>query len=273
MKKKEKIFFFDLDGTLLNSKKQINPQTKQALKEFTDKGNHFCISTGRSLLSAKDVYKSLDLNYKGSYLIGFNGSQIYDVDNKKTIYKIGVPKEIIMDIWNMADNMGIHIHTYNENYIISTKDDEETKFYQKQVNNPVKFVSKEEVLEQMSENEPAKLIAIDLNDHSKLEKLRIEIEKKYNDKLTVLFSTPYYLEIFNINSGKGNAVIKLCHILNIPIENSLAAGDQENDISMLKAAGTGIAMINGTEEVKKIADVITKKDNDNDGLVEFILKN
>jgi hydroxymethylpyrimidine pyrophosphatase-like HAD family hydrolase len=42
---------------------------------------------------------------------------------------------------------------------------------------------------------------------------------------------------------------------------------------MLKAAGTGIAMINGTEEVKKIADVITKKDNDNDGLVEFILKN
>jgi hypothetical protein len=134
-------------------------------------------------------------------------------------------------------------------------------------------VAKEEVLEQMSENEPAKLIAIDLKDHSKLEKLRIEIEKKYNDKLTVLFSTPYYLEIFNINSGKGNAVIKLCHILNIPIENSLAAGDQENDISMLKAAGTGIAMINGTEEVKKIADVITKKDNDNDGLVEFILKN
>ena len=61
--------------------------------------------------------------------------------------------------------------------------------------------------------------------------------------------------------------------INIPIENSLAAGDQENDISMLKAAGTGIAMINGTEEVKKIADVITKKDNDNDGLVEFILKN
>ena len=124
----------------------------------------------------------------------------------------------------------------------------------------------------MSEDEPAKLIAIDLNDHSKLEKLKIEIEKKYGNKLTVLFSTNYYLDIFNINSGKGNAVIKLCNILNIPVKNSLAAGDQENDISMIKAAGIGIAMINGVDEVKRVANAITKKDNDNDGLVEFILQ-
>ena len=268
----KKIFFFDLDGTLLNSKKEISLLTRNALKEFTEQGNHFCISTGRSLLSAKKIYKKLNLDFRGSYLIGFNGSQIYDVDNKKIIYKIGVPHDIIMDIWDMADNMGIHIHTFNDSYIISTKDDKETKFYQNSVDTPVKFVSKEKILEEMSEDEPAKLIAIDLNDHSKLEKLKIEIEKKYGNKLTVLFSTNYYLDIFNINSGKGNAVIKLCNILNIPVKNSLAAGDQENDISMIKAAGIGIAMINGVDEVKRVANVITKKDNDNDGLVEFILQ-
>ena len=124
----------------------------------------------------------------------------------------------------------------------------------------------------MSEDEPAKLIAIDLNDHSKLEKLKIEREKKYGNKLKVLFSTNYYLDIFKINSSKGNAVFKLCNILNIPIKNSLAAGYQENDISMIKAAGIGIAMINGVVEVKKVANVITKKYNYNDVLVEFILK-
>ena len=267
-----KIFFFDLDGTLLNSKKEISLATKKALREFTEQGNHFCICTGRPLLSAMDIYKKLLLDYKGSYLIGFNGSQIYDVDNKKIIYKIGVPHDIIMDIWDIADNMGIHIHTFNDSYIISTKDDKETKVYQKRTGIPVKFISKEKILEQMSEDEPAKLIAIDLDNHLKLEKLRDEIKMKFGNKLTVLFSSNYHLEIFNINSGKGNAVIKLCNILNIPIKNSLAAGDQENDISMIKAAGTGIAMINGVDEVKKIADVITKKDNDNDGLVEFILQ-
>ena len=268
----KKIFFFDLDGTLLNSKREISPLTKNALKKFTEEGNHFCISTGRPLISAINIYQKLELDYKGSYLIGFNGSQIYDVDNKKVIYKIGVPHDIIMDIWDMADKMGIHIHTYNDSYIISLKDNKETQYYQKHIGIPVKFVSKEKILEEMSEDEPAKLIAIDLNDHSKLEKLRIEIEKKYGNKLTVLFSNNNYLEIFNINSGKGNAVIKLCNILNIPVKNSLAAGDQENDISMIKAAGIGIAMINGVDEVKKVANVITKKDNDNDGLVEFILQ-
>ena len=267
-----KIFFFDLDGTLLNSKKEISLVTKNALKTFTDQGNHFCICTGRPLLSAIDIYKKLQLDYKGSYLIGFNGSQIYDVDNKKIIYKIGVPHDTIMDIWDMADNMGIHIQTFNESYIISTKEDEEIKVYQKRVGIPVKFLPKEKILEEMSEDEPAKLIAIDMNDHLKLEKLRDEIQLKHGNKLTALFSSNCHLEIFNINSGKGNAVIKLCNILNIPKENSLAAGDQENDISMIKAAGIGIAMINGVDEVKKIADVITKKDNDNDGLVEFILK-
>ena len=172
----------------------------------------------------------------------------------------------------MADNLGVHIHTFNGSYIISTKDDKETKLYSKKVGIPVKFVSKEKILEQMSEEEPAKLLAIDLNDHLKLEKLRDEIKLKYGNKLAVLFSSNYHLEIFNINSGKGNAVFKLCNILNIPIKNSLAAGDQENDISLIKAAGIGIAMINGVDEVKKIADIITKKDNDNDGLVEFILQ-
>ena len=270
--KNSKIFFFDLDGTLLNSKKEISLVTKNALKTFTDQGNHFCICTGRPLLSAIDIYKKLQLDYKGSYLIGFNGSQIYDVDNQKIIYKIGVPHDIIMDVWDMADNMGIHIHTFSDSYIISTKEDEEIKVYQKRVGIPVKFVSKEKILEQISEDEPAKLIAIDMNDRLKLEKFRDAINLKYGNKLTVLFSSNCHLEIFNINSGKGNAVIKLCNILNIPIENSLAAGDEENDISMIKAAGIGIAMINGVDEVKKIADVITKKDNDNDGLVEFILQ-
>lgn len=266
-----KIFFFDLDGTLLNSKKEISVATKNALKEFTEQGNHFCISSGRPLSYIIDIYKKLGFDFKGSYLIGFNGSQIYDVDNKKIIYKIGVPHNIIMDIWDMAYSMGIHIHTFNDSYIISTKEDKETKSYEKKNYIPVKYVSKEKILEQMSEDEPAKLIAID-NDHLKLEKFRDEIKLKYGNKLTVLFSSDCYLEIFNINSGKGNAVTKLCNILNIPIKNSLAAGDQENDISMIKAAGIGIAMINGVDEVKKIADVITKKDNDNDGLVEFILQ-
>ena len=71
-------------------------------------------------------------------------------------------------------------------------------------------------------------------------------------------------------AGKGSAVIRLSEYLNIPIENTIAAGDEQNDISMIEEAGLGIAMINAGDIVKKSADVITVYDNNNDGLAEFI---
>ena len=79
-----------------------------------------------------------------------------------------------------------------------------------------------------------------------------------------------YLEIFPSDAGKGNALVRLCEILGVPLENSLAAGDEENDLSMIRAAGTGIAMCNGSKVVKDIADVITSEDNDHDGLIPFL---
>ena len=71
-------------------------------------------------------------------------------------------------------------------------------------------------------------------------------------------------------SGKGSAVKRLAEHLGIPIANTYAAGDEKNDISMIEAAGCGIAMLNASEEVKAYADVVTKYDNDHDGLAELI---
>ncbi len=92
------------------------------------------------------------------------------------------------------------------------------------------------------------------------------------DKLTLLYSNPYYMEIFPSEAGKGSAVKRLADILGIPVENTYAAGDEQNDISMIEAAGCGIAMANATEAVNTIADVLTTLDNNTDGLAEFILK-
>ena len=89
-----KIFFFDLDGTLLTTEKEISPRTMNALKKFTDAGNYFCINTGRAMDSAKAVYRGLGLNFRGSFLCGCNGTEIYSVDEEKYVYKTGVPLEL-----------------------------------------------------------------------------------------------------------------------------------------------------------------------------------
>ena len=80
------------------------------------------------------------------------------------------------------------------------------------------------------------------------------------------------IELNSIHASKGNALCTLCKKLGISMENVLAIGDNENDISMLQAAGTAVAMANATPEVKACADFITQQDNDHDGLSEAILQ-
>ncbi len=263
-----KIFFTDLDGTLLTSDKKVSPATMNALKNFTEAGNHFAISTGRALDSAKTVQKENNLFFPGSYLIAYNGSEIYDCDTGKDVYRTGVPFDLVPEIFRMAKEYGIHCHTYNNDHIVTPAEDEELTYYRRVIHTP--YIVADDILSNLSDV-PCKIIGIELHDRAKIERFKSAVEEMSNDRLTLLFSNPYYLEIFNKEAGKGSAVTRLAKHLNIPIENTIAAGDEENDISMIEAAGTGVAMINAVDAVKKAADVITKTDNNNDGLAPILL--
>ena len=81
---------------------------------------------------------------------------------------------------------------------------------------------------------------------------------------------PLDLEIFAKEAGKGNGLRFLCDYLNVPVVNSIAAGDAQNDISMLEAAGLSVAMCNGDEDIKAMADVVTKRDNHECGLADVV---
>ncbi len=263
-----KIFFFDLDGTLLTKDKKITSKTLEALKKFTDAGNYFCINTGRAIDSAKAVYGGLNLDFKGSYLCGSNGTEIYSVDEDKYLFKIGVPLELVPKILDLADEYDVHCHTYNEDHIVSRHDNECMKYYRRVIKTPLLITT--DVLKDVKEP-PSKLIAIELHDHEKHERFRKALAEMVGERLTLLYSNPYYLEIFPSEAGKGSAVKRLADILGVDIKDTYAAGDEQNDISMIQAAGCGIAMANATDLVKESADVITGLDNDHDGLAEYIL--
>lgn len=265
-----KIFFTDLDGTLLTKEKKVSPATMDALKRFTAAGNHFAISTGRALDSAKAVQLENDLFFPGSYLIAFNGSEIYDCDSKKDVYRTGVPFDLVPQIFALAREHGIHCHTYNDEKLISPAEDEELSYYRRVIHTP--YIITDDICSELTDV-PCKIIGIELHDKEKIDRFKDEVDKLGNGRISTLYSNPYYLEIFNSEAGKGSAVTRLADHLGISYKNTIAAGDEENDVSMIKAAGIGVAMMNAVPMVKEAADIITETDNNNDGLVSILLNN
>ena len=124
----------------------------------------------------------------------------------------------------------------------------------------------------MIPKEPCKMIVIDLHDRAKMDAYRAAMEPWAKGKISMFYSSPHYLEHVPEHVSKGHAVKKLCELLQIPLANTVAAGDQENDISMIEAAAVGAAMKNATDAVKASADYITENDCNHSGVAEILRK-
>lgn len=272
---KTKIFFFDLDGTLLNSNKQITPDTYAALCEWHDAGNLIAINSGRPLISILKVIDELKLSAFMPYAVAFNGALIYSVKDKKTIIKKGISLNDVADIYSAARSLSLHCHSYNDNAILTPAVNDEIRYYTRVVKLPV------DVLERFPEginDPPCKMLCIDLTESDKLDKMTDLINSgEFSTgraagpaRLYAMRSNSRYLEIIPSDAGKGTAVRELAAYLGIDEGGSLAAGDEENDLSMIEAAGCGVAMCNGNKDIFASADIITVKDNDHDGLAPII---
>lgn len=264
-----KIFFTDLDSTLLTDDKVISPLTFSLLKEWCSRGNYLVLCSGRALDSIIHVYEQLNINFPNVYLVGSNGGEIYDCFTSTLLFRNTLPLDIIPEIFSTAREYNIHIQTYTRTHIVTNAHTEELDYYKKAIHTPVIYT--DNVLSVLSEA-PCKCLAIELKDLNRLDNFKTASLQKFGNQISMIYSNPNYIEIIPANSGKGTSVSRLCQYLNIPIINSLAAGDEMNDISMLEAAGVGIAMINGQTSVKKAADIVTPADNNNDGLVPILKK-
>lgn len=265
----KKILFSDLDGTLLNSEKNINETDLAAIRKMTADGHKFVIATGRPIQSAIKIAERYDFVTPGFYIASFNGGLIYDCYKKAAIEKHTVPLDVVRHLFDEAAKAGLHCHTYSRTHVISEHDTEALRHYTKHIGMPPLVV--EDVTAALSE-EPIKLIVISLKSREELTAFRKKLAPWESGKLCSTFSSDILLEYANPASTKGNAVKFLCDYFGIPIENAIAAGDEENDISMIDAAGCGVVMCNGTEITKTHADYITDHDNEHGGIAEIIEK-
>ena len=252
-----KILFTDLDGTLLNDQSMVSKNTKAFLDDFTHAGNKLVLTSGRPLLSILEVKEQAGLDYPGILISASNGTLVYDCDSRTPILEKRLTLSQVAYLQAQARAFGLHIQTYTEDSIVSPADNEEVRFYRRRIHLPLLLA---EDYASVLPKGPLKMLAIHLSDHGRLTAFCEHIADWAADRIQYIFSNDFYLELFHKDAGKGSSVRFICDHFQIPLADSFAA----------REAGCGIAMQNAAPEVKKAADVITAKDNDNDGLAEFM---
>ncbi len=264
---KSKILFVDLDATLLCDDKSVSERNRAAIQRMLEEGHYFVIATGRSVESGRHVVQELGLTMPGCYMIAYNGAVIYDCSADRVMLKKSVGIEVVQELFDRAKKAGIYAQTYNNAGVITTKHTKELDLYCERSHMSYKLTN--HVLEFLDE-EPQKVLLIRLENDDKLEKFQRKNEAWAKDKCTSFFSCKEYLEYCPVDTDKGTGVEYLLQLLNIPLESSVAVGDEQNDISMIQAAHIGIAMKNGIDAIKKAADFVTENDNNHDAIAEVI---
>lgn len=268
---RNKILFLDLDGTLLNDAKQITQDNREALKKALDAGHKVVITTGRAMASAVKQNMKLGLTVPGCYIIAYNGGMIMDSHSGQIIFQELLPGDIALRTIQLARERRVHIQTYDAEGVVLEPwaVDEGLAHYCN--GSKLSYRVVEDLAEELQQDVP-KVVAIDLHDRKPMEELSAAVMQELGQWVDCYFSCAEYLEIVPKGVNKGNAIAWMCRELGVDIADSIACGDAENDLAMIRTAGIGVAMANGTEAAKSAADYITEHDNNHDGIAEVVEK-
>lgn len=262
-----KIIAIDLDGTLLNDKKEISQNDKMAIKKAINLGIKIVISTGRPLIGVKPILEELGLYDSDSYVILFNGAEIYSLKDSKAIFQKYLNGNEVKEIYAEAKGLNLYLHAYNSKYqVVANKKNKYTDYAAKLV----KINYKEIDFTKINDNDLYIKCLMVQSEEIIANNINYLIEK-YKDKYSIFRSSPIFLEFLNKNTTKGDALVYLANYLNIKKDEIMAIGDCENDITMLQYAHMGIAMENAYQNVKAIAKWISKSNNESG--VAFAINN
>ena len=179
-------------------------------------------------------------------------------------------EKLRLKIINEALKRDLHIQGYNDTKILCVRETEELKQYAAANQLPYKIVAS---AEEVVPKDPYKLIALTTSEErEKNLKFQREVIAPLAGKVQSFFSNDRYQEIVPEGISKGFAVRWFCDYVGVPIENSVAAGDAQNDIEMLKAAHIGAVMCNAYPGIEEYGNYVTEHDNNHDGVAEIIRK-
>jgi len=263
-----KMIAIDIDGTLLNSQHQLTDKVKHTLQQKSAEGVKIVLATGRPTIGTHHVVQQLGFNTDDNFIISYNGSLVSSAGSQKTYVKHGLTYDDFLEIEVLSRAIGVHLHFQDQQTMYTCNRDISPYTVHEAFLTRIPLVYRT-VEEITPETDIIKAMFIDHQDV--LDAAAKKIPTAFKEKFTTVKSAPFFLEVLNPLASKGNAIRELAGKLNIQPSEIMSLGDNENDLSMIEFAGIGVAMGNGLDSVKEIADKITLS-NDEDGVAYAIDK-
>ncbi|XP_076881505.1 endoribonuclease YBEY, chloroplastic-like [Bidens hawaiensis] len=273
-KPKFNYIFCDMDGTLLNSKSQISDTNAKAIKEASSRGVKVVIATGKARPAAVNLLKTVDLagrdGIASEYSPGvfLQGLLVYGTQGRE-IHKRNLDIDVCKEAFYYAVEHNIPLVAFSENRCLSLFDHPLVDSLHTIYNEPkAEIMSSVDHL--LSSGEIQKLLFLDTPD-AVTGTLRPHWSEATAGRASVVQALPDMLELVPPGSSKGTGVRMLLDHFGATANEVMAIGDGENDIEMLELASLGIALSNGSEKTKAVADVIGVS-NDEDGVADAIYR-
>ena len=256
-----KLIATDIDGTILIPEGQFRQSVKDFIAKLVKSGIKVVLVTGRMNAAACMIAKDLNLD---TPVISYQGGLVNE--NGKILYERCLTENQAERVVQWAKKEKIHLNLYNNDILYSETQSPEVIRYCNNLHTEYTFKPFSEV----KKDRINKLLAIDYDNPERVSRYEKELQELFPD-LNIVKSTPYFLEFSNPEASKYCAVKFLQDYWNIKETETLAIGDQNNDIPLLQSGGIKVAMGNATPELKACADYITDTVQ-NDGFIKAVEK-
>ncbi|GHV96722.1 haloacid dehalogenase [Spirochaetia bacterium] len=262
-----RLLALDLDDTLLRSDLTISYYTRNAIKRAEASGVTVVLASGRAPAAMEQFSRLLGMHKRPGYLICNNGTVIQESHTGTIVNEIRLNADVALAAYDLADAEGFPVQIYEDDIMYVSRRNEFTEYDQKLTG--LRQVVVENFRAMVGGGCHKLLIPGDPMLLSHLESI---LRTYLGNDITLFTSKPYFLEILPAKTDKGTALAKTAELVGVKQEEVLAIGDSMNDEAMIRWAGTGVAMVNGDERIKNIADLVTEKTNDDDGVAAVIEK-
>jgi len=269
--KEIKLILLDLDGTLLTTDKKISPANYAALEQAAAKGIYIVPCTGRFFIGMPEEVRALPFL---RYAITINGADVYDIKEDKSLHQALISPKRADEVFAELDTLPVIYDCFQDGWgWMDQTFYDMTDLYGMGEVRPEWIRKMRTPVEDFRgtirrRNRGIQKTQMFFRDMALRAKMLDELPQRFPD-LSITTSLVNNIEINSGDAHKGAALLELCRQLNIDPADTMAFGDGLNDLTMLKAAGIGVAMGNAVEQVKAAADFVTDT-NDNDGVAKAI---